>query len=197
LCFFTSFYSFAVQETVTNPIVADSLHKYTDNIDWGVIGSYGLFSGSGVMSILIFIIYNYIGDRDDRYLALIGSVGTIIGWFMMIDYEERYINHVLFTIGYCIVSACVCFCRFVYFTMLSRIIGPFKAGSFMGLMLAVGAIARSAGPFLAVATLDVSIKLCFGFAAAFVLFGQIFLVICWNNCAKHVHFRTDSVSKKS
>lgn len=78
-----------MQETVTNPIVTDSEHKYSDNFDWGVFGSYALFSGSGAISVIIFILYNRIGDTDDRVLALIGSAGCILGWSLMIDFEYR------------------------------------------------------------------------------------------------------------
>lgn len=60
----------------------------------------------------------------------------------------------------------------------------------MGLMLAVGAVARAAGPFLAIATLESSLRVCFGVAAALVLFGQILMGVFWKNCGRHVYFKT-------
>lgn len=188
------FNGFAVQETITTPLVTDTAHKYSETFDWEVTASYAIFAGSGVLSIIAFGVIHFIGDKvDERKLALVGLGMGALGWICLIDYQYRQINLGLFFFGYVFISVNFPIARNVVFTMASKIIGPNRAGGYMGWMLAVGAISRMLGPFWAVQSLSISLKLCFGSTGGLFLVSMAALAIYWKQCAPHQETKKSSI----
>ena len=185
LCFII-FNGFAVQETITTPLVTDSAHKYTESFDWNVTAAYGLFAGSGVISIITFAAIHLWGHvLKERTLLELGLLLGGVGWLLLIDYQRRHINLPMFFVGYVLISMSFPIGRNVVFTMLSKILGPCRAGGYMGWMLAVGAVARMLGPFWAVQSLTFSIKLGFGVTAGLFFIGMLLLGCFWKQCRPH------------
>ena len=180
------FNGFAVQETITTPLVTDTDHRYTDSFDWDVKGAYLLFAASGLLSVLAFLVIHhtekFIGDR---YLLAIGFASGAVGWFIMLDFETRQIELAPFLIGYALVSVSFPINRNVCFTILSNVLGPNRAGGYMGWMLAIGAISRMLGPYWAIKSLSLSIKACFGGTAVLFFVGLALLVMMWKSCDRH------------
>jgi len=56
IIFLFHFNGFAVQETVTTPIITDVNHKYTNTLDYPESFAYILFTFSGVLSVMTFIL---------------------------------------------------------------------------------------------------------------------------------------------
>lgn len=185
ICFII-FNGFAVQETITTPLVTDSDHKYTYNLNWGVSASYALFSASGVMSILAFSIVHTLGETiDNRKMLLAALFINSVGWILMIDFEYHYVNKYMLIFGYVLISVGFPVARNLIYIILSKVLGPNRAGIYMGAMLAVGAIARMIGPFWAVNSMLISIKLCFISTAVLFLVTVLILYLGWNRCKPH------------
>lgn len=192
VCFIV-FNGFAVQETITTPLVTDISHVYSDSFDWDVTGSYLLFTGSGIVSILSFVlIHKWEKHTNDKALLLIGLSTGVIGYCMIIDYSFRHINIAQFIIGFTFISISFPVSRNMVFTIISKILGPNKAGCYMGWMLAVGAIARMAGPFWAVQSLSVSLKLCFGGTGILFLLAMLAVTIGWKELEPHSHSKPET-----
>lgn len=110
-----------------------------------------MYAGSGVFTIFAFIIMHFgAGKFDDRWWNQIGLLLGVIGWMGFVDWEYRQINYVMFFIGYAMVTVAFPIGRIITLSMLSKVIGPAKAGSYMGWYLCIGAIARCLGPFWAI-----------------------------------------------
>jgi MFS family permease len=125
---------------------------------------------------------------DNRIFAYIGLAVGVVGLVLMIDFEERVIWHPVWFLGYALVTVSMPLGRTSTVSMLSKIIGPTRAGGYMGWYLCIGSIARCVGPFWAVKALSVSIRLCFGSTAAFLIACGILLWATWRNCEPHPEF---------
>jgi len=171
------FNGFAVQETITTPIITDLKHKYTNTLDYPESFAYVLFTGAGILSVITFItlkhINRYIGDFN---LVLFSSVMGLVGYLILIDYTPRYIEPLRFFIGFAIISVAFPLGRGVTLSLFSKLIGGHNPGMYMGYMLAIGAISRILGPFWAVQSLTIDPYVTFGVTAFFFLinvFGQL------------------------
>jgi MFS family permease len=189
ICLFTCFiifHGFSVQETITTPLVTDSDHKYTENLNWGVSASYALFSASGVMSIVAFSLVHTLGGTiDNRKMLLAALFINAIGWILMIDFKYHTVNPYLLILGYILISVGFPVARNLVYIILTKVLGPKRAGIYMGGMLAVGAIARMIGPFWAVNSMLISIKLCFLSTAVLFLVTMLILILSWDRCKPH------------
>lgn len=67
----------------------------------------------------------------------------------------------------------------------------------MGWMLAVGAIARMLGPFWAVQSLQLSVKLCFGSTAFLLLVAIVLLLFSWKDCDGHPYSKHNEKTHNS
>ena len=162
---------------------------FTDSFDWDVKGAYVMYASSGVFTIVAFIFMHYCaGKVDDRWFNFIGLAMGVIGWMGFIDWEYRAINYVAFFIGYALVTMSFPIGRIITMGMLSKIIGPAKAGSYMGWYLCIGAIARCVGPFWAIQALTISPRLCFGSTAILMFICLILQKVLWKQCEPHPEF---------
>ena len=170
ITFLIHFNGFAVLEATTTPLSTDIKHNYTQTLDNPVSFAYVLFAVAGVLTLITFFILKKInGVISDKTLILASSLFGLFGYAIMIDYSPRIIEPVRYIIGFCFASIAFPFGRAITLSMYSKIIGNNKAGVYMGLMLAIGAIARCIGPFWAVQALVVSPSLVFGICSCLFL----------------------------
>lgn len=172
--FLIHFNGFAVQETITTPIVTDTFHKYTQTLDYPESFAYILFACAGVLSVITFIALKYLNKYiSDFNLVLLSSVMGLIGYVILIDYTPRIIEPARFIFGFAIISITFPFGRGVTLSLFSKLIGNHNPGMYMGWMLAIGAISRILGPFWAVQSLKVDPALTFGVTAVLFLLNII------------------------
>ena len=124
--FLIHFNGFAVQETITTPIVTDVQHvsswlqKYTNTLDYPEIFAYILFACAGVLSVLTFITLKYINKYVRDYnLVLLSNILGFIGYMVLIDYAPRVIEPARFIIGFVIISVAFPFGRGVTLSLFS------------------------------------------------------------------------------
>jgi len=99
------FNGFAVQETITTPLITDINHKYTDTLDYPESFAYILFTFSGVLSVLTFIILRHINRYIGEFnLVFISCIMALTGYLILIDYKVRVIEPWRFIIGFGIIS---------------------------------------------------------------------------------------------
>lgn len=189
VCYFISFVAFsgfAVQETITTPLVTDIDRVYTDSFDWTVNEAYLLYGSSSIASIFAFIFLNKTsGKFDDRVLLYYSLFLGLLGWLLFVDWVPRQINILLFLIGYTLVGLAYPLNRCVIVNLLSNIIGPNPAGRYMGWIIATGGLARCVGPFLSIYTLKASPRVCFGTTAGLFLLAIVVLHVTWKSCTAH------------
>lgn len=104
----------------------------------------------------------------------------------MIDFQYHYVNPYVLILGYVLISVGFPVARNLVYIILSKVLGPKRAGIYMGGMLAVGAIARMIGPFWGVNSMLVSIKLCFLSTAGLFLVTMLILILSWDRCKPHL-----------
>ena len=75
--------------------------------------------------------------------------------------------------------------RNAVFTVYSKIIGPYPAGQYMGLMLASGCLSRALTPFWAIHLMQISIKWCALACSGGLIIGSILVIINWEHCSPH------------
>jgi ceroid-lipofuscinosis MFS transporter 7 len=190
-----AFSGFAVQETITTPLVTDTEQVYTDSFDWSVQQACLLYASSSVASVFAFILINqFSGKYDDRKILYYSLALGLVGWLFFVDWVPRQINHEMFLVGYTMVGVAFPISRVVVVNVLSHIIGPNPAGEYMGWILATGGISRCIGPFLAIYSLQFSPRLCFGSTAFLFLLSMGVLSFSWKQCSKHPHSKKKEVS---
>ena len=150
LIFFIHFYSFAVQETITTPLVLNlyDFEQYQVNV---------LFIAVGVLSLLtsaaVGVISRFVSDRSMLILSLVlGLIGSVL----LIDDEENFLPLPRFFLGFGVITVAFPFGRNVTISIFSAVLGEVEQGFYMGLMLAVGAIPRALGPFWAILSLQLA-----------------------------------------
>ena len=186
MMFFMHYNSLAVQETIITPISTDVDHKFTDTLNFPSYFAYIMFAVSGFLTFWTFMLMKIIdGVFSDTTLAMVGSLMQLFGFILIIDFVPRIIEPIRFIIGYCLI--CVAFVpgRGICLTLLSKIIGKHKAGNYMGYMLAIGALARSLGPFWAVRSLLVSPTITFGGWALLFLITIWVQIVCHSSLKPH------------
>uniref|UniRef100_A0A6U4JKV3 Major facilitator superfamily (MFS) profile domain-containing protein n=1 Tax=Phaeomonas parva TaxID=124430 RepID=A0A6U4JKV3_9STRA len=163
--FFVHYYSFAVQETVTTPL---AMHLY----DWTPLEVNLLFVGAGLLSLLTSLCVKYLTRVfADSTLLVFSLVVGLAGCVLLVDVpvEEPvkgagYGNRVhgdqpslslwRFLVGFALITVAFPFGRNVTLGVFSNVLGPGPQGLWMGVMLAVGAIPRTLGPFSAIWVLE-------------------------------------------
>ena len=86
--FLIHFNGFAVQETITTPLITDLKHKYTDTLDYPESFAYILFTFSGVLSVLTFIVLRHLNRYISEFkLVFLSCVMAFIGYMLLIDYK--------------------------------------------------------------------------------------------------------------
>jgi len=166
--------------------VTDAQHVYTNTLDYPETFAYLLFAAAGVLSVLTFICLKYLNKYvSDFNLVLISSILGLVGFLIVIDYTPKIIEPARFIIGFCVISVTFPFGRGVTLSLFSKLIGDHKAGTYMGWMLAIGAISRIIGPFWSVQALGVSPALTFGLTAALFLVNILLQIFCKDSLQNH------------
>ena len=157
--FFVHFNGFAVQETITTPLVQDWF-------GWTEVAANVLFIGAGLLNLICAIIMSYLcspqggveGARQrvpDHVLLVISLIVAPLGWLCMVppssyDREWPSMSVPQFIAGFGLVTVAFPFGRGVCLSMVGKLLGDRPQGTWMGITFAVGAVARIVGPFWAV-----------------------------------------------
>ena len=168
--FLIHFNGFAIQETLTTPLVGDWF-------EWDEFEANLLFTAAGVanlacavlMSILTSPVPSSVSGApsseqrvSDRALLFASLLLGFVGWLVMVPpynwaaagprkADAHPMGLPQFGIGFSLVTICFPFGRGLCLAMVGKLLGDQPQGFWMGLMLALGAIARIVGPFWAVA----------------------------------------------
>ena len=148
--FFVHFYSFAVQETITTPLVLNLYHfeQYQVNL---------LFIGVGVLSLFTSATVGFLSRFfSDRSMLVLSLVLGLIGSVLLIDTKDDFLGLPRFLLGFGIITVAFPFGRNVTISIFSAVLGEVEQGFYMGLMLAIGAIPRALGPFWAIKSLQLA-----------------------------------------
>lgn len=184
--FLIHFNGFAVQETITTPLVTDINHKYTKTLDYPESFAYILFTGAGVLSVITFITLKHLNRYiSDFNLVLLSCIMGFIGYLIVIDYQDRIIEPWRFIVGFGIISVAFPFGRGVTLSLFSKLIGGHNPGMYMGWILAIGAISRIVGPFWAVQSLTIDPKITFGVTAILFLVNIILQLVFRKSLDNH------------
>ncbi|GMH99384.1 hypothetical protein TrST_g8949 [Triparma strigata] len=150
IMFFVHFYSFAVQETITTPLVLNlyQFEQYQVNL---------LFIGVGVLSLFTSAAVGFLSRFfSDRAMLVLSLVLGLVGSLLLIDSSEEFLPLPRFFLGFAIITVAFPFGRNVTISIFSAVLGEVEQGFYMGLMLAVGAIPRALGPFWAILSLKLA-----------------------------------------
>ncbi len=183
--FFVHFNGFAVQETITTPIVKEWF-------GWDEVAANLLFTASGVGNLLCAVAMSVLsGPRrlpdgsftqlvSDRTLLLWSLSLAAGGWLLLVPLGAWFSpagaprpteSMGQFLVGFAMVTLAFPFGRGVCLAMVGKLLGDQPQGAWMGIMFALGAIARIAGPFWAVTG-----YYSFGAAAVFGSTALLFLL---------------------
>ena len=122
---------------------------------------------------------------DDRALLIGTAALGIVGWVLFVDFSYKFISQVAFYFGFVLISLEFAMARNAVFTVFSKIIGPYPAGRYMGLMLAAGCLARALSPFWAMHLMMISIKACALLCSGALMLGVAVTVAFWEQCSAH------------
>lgn len=149
--FLVHYYSFAVQETITTPMV---MRLY----DWSPFQINLLFVGSGIISLITSFMVRYISRYiQDQTLLLSSIVIGLLGSTCLIDVPqlETVLPVWRFLLGFSLVTMAFPLGRNVVLGVFGNILGPVNQGRWMGVIIAVSAFPRALGPFLALEALEI------------------------------------------
>ena len=170
------FYCFAVQDTITTPM---TIKLY----NWSASEINLLFAAAGFISLIASVSMRYISQYTrDRTLLIAGLGIGLLGTLLQMDIpqfekvlpESRFISGFLLTyMGFPVV-------RIVVMSVFSNILGPSRQGTWMGVMIAAGSMARAITPFIAwqaMEALNWSTWLDFGLCSLLLLSSLVGIII--------------------
>lgn len=149
-CFLIHFEGFAVQETMTTPLMFDFWDLTIADVEI-------LFVCAGVGQLLCFVIVTCLSKREIReaYILFVSLGLGFVGYVLLIQWEgvdlhpgSRY-SLVRFLIGYTLIAMAFPLGRAVCISMYSNVLGPVGQGQWMGIIFTVGAISRILAPIFA------------------------------------------------
>jgi len=190
--FFIHFNGFAVQETITTPLVWDWF-------GWDEFAANLLFVAAGVANLgcaLVMAILSSPRPRKDgtsrqlvgdRTLLVASLLLAALGWVLMVPPSgwstapaEPDMSLPQFFAGFALVTVAFPFGRGLCLSMVGKLLGDTPQGTWMGVMFGLGAIARIAGPFWAVTGYYMIGSLAvFGSTAALMLVALILIKVLW------------------
>lgn len=162
IIFFVHFYGFALQETITTPLV----QAY---YNWSVLQANELFTAAGVCALVSFIAVHKLSKRmTDR--AMMGwslSLGAL-GYVLLVSTPNKPLSQRRFLYGFMAISVAFPVGRATTVSLYTKLLPLKDQGIGQGIILAVGAVARILGPFWAVRAflLENGALIVFGFTAA-------------------------------
>jgi hypothetical protein len=117
IIFFVHFYSFAVQETITTPLVLNlyDFEQYEVNL---------LFIGVGVLSLFTSAAVGFISRYcSDRAMLVLSLVLGLIGSLLLIDDPDTFLPLPRFFLGFAIITVAFPFGRNVTISIFSAVLG--------------------------------------------------------------------------
>ena len=179
--FFVHFNGFAIQETITTPLV-------NAWFGWKDYEASLLFTAAGAANLACAIALALLSEPrggaseppavSDQVLLLWSLLVGLVGWLLMIppaSAAER-MSKLQFGVAFSLITVAFPLGRSLCLSMVGRLLGDRPQGGWTGIMFAIGAIARMVGPFWAVAGYDTLGGLAvFGSSAA--LFGASLLLL--------------------
>lgn len=166
--FLVHYYSFAVQETITTPMV---IRLY----QWSPVEINVLFAGAGMISLITSFSVRYISRHvQDQTLLILSILIGLVGSILLIDipHFETVLPVWRFLTGFSLITMAFPVGRNVVLGLFGNILGPVNQGRWMGVIIAVSALPRALGPFLALEALEAvnwRTWLEFGFCSIFFL----------------------------
>ena len=139
------FYCFAVQETITTPMV---IKLY----NWSATEINLLFAIAGFISLVASISLRYISRHTQDRTLLIAGIGIgLLGTLLQMDipHLEKVLPESRFISGFLLTYMGFPIGRIVVMSVFSNVLGPSNQGTWMGVITAAGAMARAITPFIA------------------------------------------------
>lgn len=149
ILFFVHYYSFAVQETITTPMVSVIYN-------WSSLKINLLFTGAGMASLLtsfsVRCLTRYVEDRSMLVASIV--IGLIGSMLLMDEPFNKTLPVWRFLVGFSLTTIAFPVGRNVVLGVFGNVLGPVNQGRWMGIIIAVSALPRVLGPFLALKTLE-------------------------------------------
>lgn len=144
IIFFVHFYGFALQETITTPLV----QAY---YNWTVLQANLLFTAAGACALASFVAVHVLSKRmTDRALTAWSLVLGAMGYLVLLSTPEQPLSPLRFLNGFILISVAFPVGRATTLSLYTKLLPLKDQGTGQGIILAVGAVARILGPFWAV-----------------------------------------------
>ena len=172
-CFY---YCFAVQETITTPMV---MKLY----NWSATEINLLFAAAGMTALITSFSIQYITQYVRDQTLLIAGIGIgLLGSILQVDIPqiEKVLPASRFIAGFILTYFSFPVRRIVVMGIFSNVLGPSRQGTWMGVMIAAGMMARSVAPFIAwqaMQAVNWSTWLDFGLCSLFLLSALVGTII--------------------
>jgi Major Facilitator Superfamily len=142
--FFVHFMGFAIQETITTPLV----QAY---FNWTVFDANLIFTVGGVASLLAFVALALLSSQiSDRAVAGVSLAVGAAGFALLLSTPENPLSIERFVAGFLTISVAFPLGRATVVALYTKLLPLPWQGTGQGVILAVGAVARIIGPFWAV-----------------------------------------------
>jgi MFS transporter, ceroid-lipofuscinosis neuronal protein 7 len=177
IAFFTHFYGFAIQETITTPLVQNYYN-------WTVFQANLLFTAAGVAALGAFGALALLSSvMEDRLLATWSLGIGALGFAMLVSTPDYSLGYSRFLAGFLVISIAFPLGRATVIALYTKILPQAWQGSGQGVILAVGAVARILGPFWAVRAFDdvLGDLIVFGATAALFLVTLFIFVVTYGS----------------
>lgn len=144
IIFFVHFYGFALQETITTPLV----QAY---YNWTVLQANVLFTASGACALASFAAVHVLSKRmTDRALTAWSLGLGALGYMLLVSTPDKPLPVSRFLSGFMVISVAFPVGRATTVSLYTKLLPLKDQGTGQGIILAVGAVARILGPFWAV-----------------------------------------------
>lgn len=176
IAFFVHSYGFALQETITTPIVLD--------FGWTVFDANLLFTVAGIVSFFAFIALAIVTTHiSDRALASFSLLLSAVGFALLISTPTQRLAPPRFLVGFLTITVAFPVGRTTFVALYTKLLPQAWQGTGQGVILAVGAVARIMAPFWAVHALDMWLGglIVFGVSAVLFVAAWIFVVTFYSS----------------
>lgn len=147
---------------------------------WSVQAANLLFVAAGVVSLIMFIVVWVLTQSvSDEIFVILSLLLGCVGYTLLLARLSAPVSIAQFLVGYMLISAAFPLGRATVISLYTKVLPMHAQGSGQGVILAVGAIARILGPFVAVVVFafDTGGYLVFG-SCAMLFVTSLMLFIC-------------------
>lgn len=144
IIFFVHFYGFALQETITTPLVQSYYN-------WSVLQANVLFTASGACALVSFFAVHVLLKRmTERAMTGWSLALGAVGYLLLVSTPDKPLSVGRFLSGFMVISVAFPIGRATTVSLYTKLLPLKDQGTGQGIILAVGAVARILGPFWAV-----------------------------------------------